>query len=139
MKQAKLRLAGFLMVLTFLSSASFAQGPVDFGKKEFESSCASCHGVSAKGDGALFRYLVKPPSDLTTLARRNGGVFPSQRVWETIDGSTVTEIGPHGTREMPVWGQVYRDRAQDTQHEPDWYAAHRMASLIYYLARIQEK
>ncbi|MDO9165615.1 MAG: cytochrome c [Rhodoferax sp.] len=138
MKQVKPPLAGFLTLLTLLSSASLAQGRVDFGKQEFESSCASCHGVSGKGDGALFPYLVKPPSDLTTLSRRNGGVFPSKRVWDTIDGTVAAEIGAHGTREMPIWGQVYQDRAQQTPYEPNWYAAHRMGSLIYYLARIQE-
>lgn len=122
-------------VCTLLASACQAQGKPDFGRQEYATSCANCHGPLGKGDGVLARHLVKAPTDLTTLSRRNGGVFPNQRVWETIDGRTATEIGPHGTREMPIWGLVYR--SEDSQHQPDWYARNRMASLLDYLARIQ--
>ena len=119
-----------------MGNPGFAQGKVDFGHREYVASCASCHGASGKGDGVMFKYLVKPPSDLTTLVKRNGGVFPSQRVWETIDGRASTDIGPHGSREMPVWGQIYR--SEDTQPR-DLHARIRITSLIDYLARIQEK
>lgn len=127
------------LLMTGLGSASAAQGGVDFGKSEFETSCASCHGASGKGDGVRFRHFSTPPADLTTLAKRNGGVFPFQRVWDTVDGRTEIENGPHGTRDMPVWGLVYRAQAQDTPHPPDWYARNRLAALLDYLARIQEK
>ena len=82
------------------------------------------------------RYLVKTPSDLTQLSRRNGGVFPTQRVWETIDGRMSADIGPHGSREMPVWGSVFR--AEDPL-APEAYTRTRMAFVLDYLARIQEK
>lgn len=136
MKNTSVVAAASVIVLTFLSSASFAQGRVDYGQKAYESSCASCHGVSGKGDGTLRQYLVKAPSDLTTLAKRNGGVFPVQRIWETIDGRSSTEIGPHGVREMPVWGDVFR--GEDTQPS-DLHARNRIASLVDYLARMQAK
>jgi len=139
MKQATVGVVASLLALTLLGNTSLAQGRPDFGKNEFDTSCASCHGVSGRGDGVLYRYLITAPSDLTTLAKRNGGVFPSQRVWDTIDGRSAIEIGSHGKREMPVWGFVYRSEAQDTQYQPDWYARNRMASLLDYLARIQEK
>lgn len=129
MRYASVGAAALLMVLTWSSNAVFAQGWEDFGKREYQSNCASCHGASGKGDGALVRQLVKAPPDLTTLARRNGGVYPSQRVWDMIDGRTSTEIGPHGTREMPVWGNVF---------EP-WYARNRITSLVDYLAQIQAR
>lgn len=123
--------------LVLLSGVCAAQqGRVDFGHREFVASCASCHGASGKGDGVLTNYLVKPPTDLTTLTRRNGGVFPAQRVRDTIDGRGSIDIGPHGSREMPVWGQVYR--AEDTQP----YELHgriRINALVDFLARIQEK
>lgn len=136
MKNTSVAVAASLMALTLLSSASFAQGRVDYGQKAFESSCASCHGMSGKGDGAMRPYLVKAPSDLTTLAKRNGGVFPSQRIWETIDGRSSADIGPHGAREMPVWGDVFR--GEDTQPR-DLHARNRIASLLDYIARMQEK
>lgn len=136
MKQSTVFLSGFLTALAVVSSAAFAQTSVDFGKNEYMASCASCHGVSAKGDGAMRGQLTKPPSDLTALAKGNHGVFPLQYVWEVIDGRTSAVIGSHGAREMPVWGYIYR--AEDTQ-PADLHARNRISALIDYLARIQVK
>jgi mono/diheme cytochrome c family protein len=137
MKQFNMKVAGVCAGLALLAGTCAAQqGRVDFGQREFVASCASCHGASGKGDGVLRDHLTKPPSDLTTLARRNGGVFPAQRVRDTIDGRGSIDIGPHGSREMPVWGQVYS--AEDTQP----YELHgriRINALVDYLVRIQEK
>lgn len=113
MKHTSVFLAGPWVALAVVGSTSFAQTAVDFGKNEYIASCASCHGVTAKGDGALRMHLTKPPTDLTIMAKRNGGVFPTQYAWEVIDGRTAAAIGSHGPREMPVWGYIYR--AEDTQ------------------------
>ncbi len=44
---------------------------------------------------------IKVP-DLTHIASRSGGKFPTLNVHEWIDGQ---KIRPgHGSREMPVWG-----------------------------------
>lgn len=136
MKYPSNGLAGSFLLMTLVGNTSFAQSQVDLGKKAYEEHCASCHGISGKGDGALRVHLVKAPPNLTTLAKRNGGVFPRERVRETIDGRTSTEIGPHGTREMPIWGQVYR--TQDTQ-SADYPVRNRVDSLVDFLARLQEK
>lgn len=136
MKNIAVRLIALSFVQALMINSSFAQSSVDFGKKEYEASCASCHGVSGKGDGALFNFLTKPPADLTTLAKRSNGVFPRARIGESIDGRSSVVIGSHGAREMPVWGQVYR--AEDTQPQ-DLNARNRISSLLDYLARIQEK
>jgi mono/diheme cytochrome c family protein len=128
-----------LVMLSCLGAAATAQS-VDMGRAEYESSCASCHGVSGKGDGPVRQYLVKAPSDLTTLARRSGGALPMQLVWEMIDGRTSTVIGPHGTREMPIWGANYRAMAlsqPDTAAQPEWYVRGRIVALIDYLQRLQ--
>lgn len=136
MKITQLRVPISLLAATIVSCSAFAQGKYDFGKREYESSCASCHGEKGKGDGAMRGFLTKPPSDLTTLTKRNGGVFPTNRVYETIDGRTSVMIGSHGAREMPVWGNVFRS---DDMQPRDWYARDRISSLVDYLARIQEK
>ena len=136
MKHASAGWVVSLLAMALFSKASFAQGQVDLGKRAYEENCASCHGVSGKGDGAVRKHLVKAPSDLTTLARRNGGSFPRERVRETIDGRSVAEIGPHGTREMPIWGQVYRTQGGQAA---DFPVRNRMDALVEFLARIQEK
>jgi mono/diheme cytochrome c family protein len=123
-------------VLMLTGASSLSQTGRDLGKIEYERSCASCHGISGTGDGAMRAHLVKPPTNLTLLSLRNGGVFPSQRVWETIEGSASVGMGPHGSREMPVWGQIYGRHL--TQPSADWYAAQQIGTLIYYLARIQQ-
>jgi mono/diheme cytochrome c family protein len=128
-----------------LPGVAFAQEGADFGKYEYYAKCASCHGISGKGDGAVAKFLTKAPSDLTTYAKRNGGTFPTQLAWQVIDGRPV-EIGAHGTREMPVWGQEFRretlrpaDRLGPAGPGPEWHVARRITALIDYLASIQAK
>jgi hypothetical protein len=45
-------------------------------------------------------------ADLTVLVAANGGIFPTSRVIETIDGRR--EVAAHGPRDMPVWGRSMR-------------------------------
>jgi mono/diheme cytochrome c family protein len=124
------------VLLALASSAALAQGTVDFGQREFESRCASCHGMAGKGDGVMRHLLNTMPPDLTLLSRRNRGVFPYQQLWETIDGRNTVGSGAHGARDMPVWGYVYLD---DEQHTNGWLGRNRIAALLDYLDRIQVK
>jgi len=75
------------------------------GKQMFLEYCASCHGKEGKGDGPAAVALKTPPSNLSTLAARNKGTFPALRVSQAIEGDGATVA--HGSREMPVWGQVF--------------------------------
>lgn len=129
----------FASAIAFSGVASGQQG-LDFGRSEYEASCAGCHGIDARGDGPFKPHLVKSPSDLTTLSKRYGGAFPNQLVWEMIDGRTSTVIGPHGTREMPVWGATYRAQAV-SQHAPapEWFVRGKIVALLDYLAQLQQK
>jgi mono/diheme cytochrome c family protein len=127
---------GVSVLLVIGGSPAWAQGMVDFGQREFESRCASCHGVSGKGDGVMRHHLNTQPPDLTLLRRNNRGVFPYQQLWETIDGRNTVGTGAHGTRDMPVWGYVYLD---DEQHTNGWLGRNRIAALLDYLDRIQVK
>jgi len=45
------------------------------------------------------------PPDLTTLARRNGGVFPDAYVSDVL--KTGVMLPAHGAAEMPVWGTAF--------------------------------
>ena len=56
----------------------------DAGKTAYLSSCGPCHGADGKGNGFISAVLKTPPSDLTTLAKRNDGVFPIAAVNEII-------------------------------------------------------
>jgi len=127
-----------------LSGAAMAAQEFDLGKYEYVSKCASCHGESGQGFGPMRPHLVTHPSDLTSLAKRNGGAFPSQLAWLTIDGRTEKGIGAHGSREMPVWGSEYRSEAlRDAGPygmalaQPEWYVRGRIVALLDYLSRMQ--
>lgn len=126
-----------------LSFATFAAEPgkYDFGKYEYQAKCASCHGLSGKGDGPAAKALKKAPPDLTTYAKRNGGAFPTQLAWQVIDGRPI-EGGAHGSREMPVWGQDFRRdvlKSPEPPAAPEWYVAGKIQALIDYLTSIQVK
>jgi mono/diheme cytochrome c family protein len=133
------------LAMTFLlaSASAFAQADRDRGRREFDNSCAVCHGTEARGDGPLRPQLVKPPTDLTTLAKRNGGTFPTREVMEMIDGRSTAPIGAHGPRDMPVWGKVYLEQAQNNPNRaklhPEWSVQARVTALVDYLKAQQVK
>lgn len=110
----------------------------DFGKREFEANCASCHGVSGKGNGPLQELLRRSPPDLTLLAQKNQGVFPMNRLYEVIDGEGVAA---HGSRDMPVWGLEYRIRDAeyyaDTPYDAQALVRSRILALLEYINRLQ--
>jgi mono/diheme cytochrome c family protein len=119
------------------------QEKVDLGKREYEANCAVCHGAGGKGDGPFSGVgdWKQAAADLTALARRNNGVFPFARVYESIDGTQTVKA--HGTREMPIWGAQYRATGAEyytgTPFDPDLYARARIFALTEYVYRLQAK
>ena len=75
------------------------------GRATFGLYCATCHGTTARGDGPLASNMRRKPSDLTEIAKRNGGQFPSDLVFRTIDGRQ--PVRGHGGADMPVWGDTF--------------------------------
>ncbi|MDR7125784.1 cytochrome c [Pseudotabrizicola sp. 4114] len=72
------------------------------GAQDFADFCAGCHGLSGKGDGEMAGTLTRRPPDLTRLARRNGGTFPTTKVMAKIWGYT----GGKGGAVMPNFGPL---------------------------------
>ena len=70
----------------------------------FYQYCATCHGLGGTGDGPMAPVMIVQPADLTQLAARNGGVFPTGRVVARIDGSD--PLVSHGS-DMPVFGPYF--------------------------------
>lgn len=115
------------------------QSKPDLGKQEFQANCAGCHGVDGKGGGPYVDLIKKSPPDLTTIAKRNGGVFPLQRVYSVIDGRDVV-IQAHGPRDMPIWGADYASKAGEyLEYYPEVFTRTRVLALIDYLYRMQGK
>jgi mono/diheme cytochrome c family protein len=111
----------------------------EFGKDEYVSSCAACHGVTGKGDGPAAKALIRPPTDLTKLSEANG-VFPISRVYDAIDGRI--EVIAHGTRDMPVWGETYTRQLKYpgsmlSKEMTESMVRVRMLALIEYISTLQ--
>ena len=97
----------------------------------FKAYCASCHGVNGTGNGPVAATLKQRPTDLTQLAKRNHGVFPSEPVARVIEKGTITA---HGTSEMPVWGpELSRLSSHDTE-----FQLLRVHNLVSYIGRLQK-
>lgn len=86
------------------------------GMEMFEQLCSSCHGLSGRGDGPVAPLIAIGVPDLTRIAYRNQGEFPTENVRRTIDGRW--DRRAHGARDMPVWGwQLYDSQSQDDAEE----------------------
>lgn len=75
----------------------------------YKQHCAVCHGDDLRGTGPVPPPYRVPPN-LTTMARRHGGVFPDAYVSKVLR-SGVT-LPAHGPAEMPVWGTVFEAKEQ---------------------------
>ena len=122
-----------------VSGAALATGDVELGKKEYDTRCAVCHGSAGKGDGPYVNQLKAGSSDITMLAKDNGGEFPTARVLGVLDGRS--EVQAHGPREMPLWGSVYlaEGPADKLPKEREGYVNEHLRALIAYLETLQEK
>lgn len=125
-------LLGMLGVSQQPSQAPPRTEPVS-GRQLYVSYCSMCHGMDAKGGGPFSPQLKVWPPDLTQLAKKNNGIYPAMRVAESIDG----EFGKpsHGSREMPIWGPVFRSMAHGHQDS----AQVRINGVVKYLETLQQK
>jgi mono/diheme cytochrome c family protein len=129
--------APILLAFTFTAlaaGAAQAQGQSSpSGSYLFKTYCASCHGKEAKGDGPLATELRFAPSDLTLIAKRNGGVYPTEQVFRTIDGRKA--LKGHGGPDMPVWGDTFKGTAGGYSEEK---VKEKIDALVEFLKSLQE-
>lgn len=97
--------------------------------------CASCHGVNGEGTGPVGPSLKVKVPDLTRIAWREGGEFPSEDVKRSIDGRI--ERMAHGTRDMPVWGIRFFDLSNPDRRGEQARVNALLDRLVDYLETIQ--
>lgn len=136
-------LVGAIVVLTMLGPVGAFAAQESFGQREYQNSCAACHGASGKGDGSyaeIIRIAVPP---LNTLSKNNEGVFPFDRLYQIVDGRT--KMKGHGNGTMPIWGDKYTADAI-REHGPflgEFYATEhivrgRILAVLEYIHQLQE-
>jgi len=126
---------GAALALSACMHEAVPDSPVNYsGKRLFETLCANCHGLDGTGNGFTAPYTTGHPPDLTGIAARNGGAFPAEKVFRTIDGQFDTP-GP-GARHMPIWGyDLFTGEGDDeTAHQQVLDMEHR---LVTYVGSIQ--
>jgi mono/diheme cytochrome c family protein len=110
---------------------SEATTPAELGKDAYMSHCAVCHGLEGYGNGPLADAMKIAPSDLTRIAAKHDGKFPSDKVADVIrNGGGV--LG-HGSPSMPAWGLYFAEKGK-----PE-VARERIRALVAYIEGIQEK
>ena len=102
------------------------------GAAVFSTYCVSCHGSLARGDGPLAVSMKRKPANLTEIAKRNGGEFPTDRVFRTIDGRQ--KVRGHGGPDMPEWGDAFGRSSEAGDAER---VKRVIQSLVDYLQSIQ--
>ena len=101
------------------------------GQALFDHYCAVCHGKDAKGSGPAAEALKKAPADLTQISRKSGGNFPEVHVIRVIKGDDV--VGAHGSRDMPIWSELFTSLSGKESTEL------RVNALMRYLETVQAK
>lgn len=125
------KLIPIIVLLTALSAGS-AWGQ-NLAAKEFAADCAGCHGADGKGNAAGMRAVPGYRAvDLTQLAKEDGGKFPRQKVFDTIDGRD--RIRAHFRGDMPRWGSQYQLDSNDPAN-----VKRRIDAMVDYIESLQEK
>ena len=145
-------LAGWMMVAAPASAKDTQQDmAVSQGQQLYTKYCASCHGASGKGDGSVGKMLNPPASDLTQIAKRNGGKFPFYEVMQIINGRAPTSQQSdaslpgipkaHGESGMPVWGEIFsrEELSKGTSLDLQLQATGKIMLITEYLQSIQQK
>jgi mono/diheme cytochrome c family protein len=106
------------------------------GKQMYATYCAVCHGVDGRGNGPAAVALKTQPTNLVTLAKANGGKYPSAHIYSVLQFGT--ETAAHGSKDMPVWGPALRslDRGAPS---PEMQEHQRIANLTDYLKTLQQQ
>jgi nucleotide-binding universal stress UspA family protein/mono/diheme cytochrome c family protein len=127
--------AAVIAAMLMLPSAASAQEPsrqTTPGAETFRTYCATCHGTSARGDGPLASSMRRKPANLTEIAKRNGGAFPSELVFKVIDGRQ--PVRGHGGPDMPAWGDAF---SKSREAGDDERVKSVIQALVEYLDSIQ--
>ncbi|SPH17039.1 hypothetical protein DEA8626_00553 [Defluviimonas aquaemixtae] len=111
------------------------------GQEIFQDRCVVCHGETGAGDGIVAELFDQKPRNLTTLAKDNGGVYPFDAVYQSIDGRR--EITGHGYSKMPIWGEYFmaHEMADPASNPRDAMAVTqgRILAVVYYLQSLQSE
>ena len=112
---------------------------LDVGKKQYMKYCATCHGPSGTRHRRHRVASVHEAAHQPDAARRRttAATFPMMDVIGIVRGDQ--PIAAHGTREMPVWGEIIGgDPTEEGMYKKDEAEA-KILTIGKYLESIQAK
>ena len=114
--------------------AAIQQTSIASGEQMYTTYCATCHGATGIGNGPASSATKIPPTDLTMLSKKNGGVFPANHVVSVLQFGS--ENPAHGSADMPIWGDLMLSLHKGSAN-PDVHVQQRITNLTEYLKKIQ--
>jgi mono/diheme cytochrome c family protein len=128
--------AALAMALLF---ATLSRGPVSAqeavdAEALYVNNCGACHGYFGEGDGPVAAALRVTVPNLRTLSMRNAGIFPREAVTAYVDGRDIPTA--HGSRTMPIWGDVF-EWAEDEQQDAEALGQRRIEAIITFVETLQ--
>ena len=79
------------------------------------------------------------PGDLTQLTKSHGGSFPSDEVYQVIDGRRRVPGHYDWDTDMPLWGLQFQPEGKEFSHESEAKVKRRIDALVGYILSIQQK
>jgi mono/diheme cytochrome c family protein len=129
------KLASFVLVAgwSLIAVGVSIAGPS--GKEDFLQNCARCHGADGKDKVAAMRHAAGYVGvDLTKLSADNGGRFPRQEVYDSIEGSK--RFPAHLVGGMPIWAKEFSLDGAKTPGAAD-RIRQRIDNLVDYIQSLQ--
>lgn len=118
---------------TSVKHVPITQTPSNSGREMFDSYCAVCHAKDAKGNGPAASAMKTQPTDLTQLAKNNGGKYPAAHVAAVLKGQAMSPS--HGSQDMPIWGPLFSSISQGREGQ----VQQRITNLVTYVEGVQTK
>ncbi|MEM8956408.1 MAG: cytochrome c [Pseudomonadota bacterium] len=125
------------VALTAMLSSPLAARDIAQGQELYAAYCATCHGADATGTGPMAELIAIETPDLTGLAARNEGVFPTLMVASQIDGRDL--VLAHGGQ-MPLFGRFFEGDAAVAVPTPSgqpMMTSQPIADLLAWLESVQ--
>ncbi|MEO1261542.1 MAG: cytochrome c [Bacteroidota bacterium] len=125
---------GLLLLAISCSDTANQNEAVAEGNELFQSYCVICHGKYADGRGNMADRLNTPPMDLTTIAKRRGGNFPKEVIFNIIAGKDNVPGHSVGT-DMPAWWDTLK-KSEDISNDKE--VRQKIEHIVAYLKEIQK-
>ena len=125
-----------LLLIPFLAMGSPLEAQPD-GQLLYMEKCASCHGVTGRGDGPAAIGLGTAPEDLTRIAARRGGIWPMLEVMSIIDGYSRRTLP---REDMPIFDDFLEGEMIDfdTGNGLTTPTPTKLIEMVNYLETIQD-